>query len=61
MAPLDMLGMFAFVFNLVGLIICIVGLTLAQRMPKRWPGYTLAGVGFVIAATPLWAQLLANL
>lgn len=55
-----MLGMFTFVFNLVGLVICIAGLTLAQRMEKQWPGYALAGFGFLIAATPLWSRLLVG-
>ncbi|WP_444678150.1 hypothetical protein [Halomonas sp. E19] len=52
-----MLGMFTFVFNLVGLVICLVGLTLAQRMTRRWPGYALAVAGFLIAALPLWMRL----
>jgi ABC-type arginine/histidine transport system permease subunit len=55
------LGMFTFIFNLVGLVICIVGLTLAQRREKRWPGYALAVFGFFIAASPLWYQLFAGL
>ncbi|MCE8032520.1 MAG: hypothetical protein LPK20_17955 [Halomonas sp.] len=57
-----MLGMFTFVFNLVGLVICLAGLTLAQRrakhQQKRWPGYALAGFGFLVATTPIWAQWL---
>ncbi|MCE8019512.1 hypothetical protein HOP51_05170 [Halomonas sp. MCCC 1A11036] len=57
-----MLGMFTFVFNLVGLVICLAGLTLAQRRAKhqqeRWPGYALAGFGFLVATTPIWAQWL---
>lgn len=54
------LGMFTFVFNLIGLVICLVGLTLAQRMAKRWPGYTLAGLGFLIATIPIWGQWLTT-
>ncbi|UYG05186.1 hypothetical protein OCT51_07410 [Halomonas sp. LR3S48] len=57
-----MLGMFAFIFNLVGLVICLAGLTLAQRLEKRkqerWPGHALAGLGFLIATTPIWGQWL---
>jgi len=53
-----MLGMFTFVFNLVGLALCLLGLTLAKRMTKRWPGYALAGFGFLIAITPIWSQWL---
>lgn len=52
------LGMFTFIFNFIGLALCLVGLTLAQRMQKRWPGYALAGFGFLIATTPIWGQWL---
>ncbi|MCC5884302.1 MAG: hypothetical protein JJU25_16920 [Halomonas sp.] len=59
-----MLGMFTFVFNLIGLVICLLGLTLAQRREKRqqqrWPGYALAGLGFLVATTPLWVQGLSG-
>lgn len=55
-----MLGMYTFVFHLIGLAICIAGLTLAQRREKRaqtrWPGYALAALGFLVATTPLWLQ-----
>ncbi len=55
-----MLGMFTFIFKLLGLVICLAGLTLAQRRGKlqqtRWPGYTLAGLGFLVATTPIWIQ-----
>ncbi|WP_163558862.1 hypothetical protein [Halomonas sp. NO4] len=46
-------------FNLLGLVICLVGLTLAQRRQRRWPWYGMAVAGFMVAATPtLLAQLL---
>lgn len=60
MTPL--LGMFTFVFNIVGLVICLFGLTLAQRRGKRklkrWPGHALAGLGFLVATLPIWGQWL---
>jgi len=33
------------------------GLTLAQKMQRRWPGYSLAVVGFIIATLPMLSQL----
>jgi len=35
----------------------LVGLTLAQKMQRRWPGYSLAVVGFIIATLPMLSQL----
>ncbi|QOR38253.1 hypothetical protein HNO52_06815 [Billgrantia diversa] len=56
------LGMFTFVFNIIGLVTCLAGLTLAQRRGRRkqqrWPGYALAGLGFFIATIPIWGQWL---
>ncbi|MWJ29414.1 hypothetical protein LG290_04215 [Halomonas sediminis] len=46
-------------FNLVGLVVCIGGLTLAQRMTRRWPGYVIALIGFLIAATPMLYQYIS--
>jgi hypothetical protein len=60
MSPQDLMEMATFAFNLIGLVICLLGLTLAQRMPRRWPGYTLAAGGFLIAASPLFYQMLAG-
>ncbi len=53
-----MLGMLTFIFNFVGLAICLLGLTLAKRMSKRWPGYSLAVLGFCVATIPIWGQWL---
>ncbi|WP_372609852.1 hypothetical protein [Halomonas sp.] len=50
------LEMTTFIFNLVGLVVCIGGLTLADRSRHRRLGYLLAGLGFLIAATPLLYQ-----
>ena len=44
-------------FNLIGMVVCLVGLTLAQKMQRRWPGYSLAVVGFIIATLPMLSQL----
>ena len=55
----ELMEMAIFLFNLTGLAICLIGLTLAQRMRQRWPGYALAAGGFLVAATPLLYQMLA--
>ncbi|MBF8222472.1 MULTISPECIES: hypothetical protein [Halomonadaceae] len=55
MSPQDTLEMATFLFNLLGLVICLLGLTLARR--RRLLGYGIAVTGFVIAAAPMLAQL----
>tara|TARA_R110002012_G_scaffold995_1_gene4144 strand:+ start:1582 stop:1773 length:192 start_codon:yes stop_codon:yes gene_type:complete len=45
-------------FNLIGMVVCLAGLTMAQKMARRWPGYVLAGVGFLIATLPMLSQLI---
>ncbi|EWG99806.1 hypothetical protein [Halomonas sp. BC04] len=60
MSPQELIEMFTLVFNLIGLVICLVGLTLAQRMRHRWPGYVLAVAGFLVAALPLFYKMLAT-
>jgi len=57
MTTFEMLQMLGYVFNLLGLVICIGGLTLARRPDRRLLGRSLAVLGFVIAATPLLLQL----
>lgn len=58
MDPQQWLEASTLAFNLIGMVVCLVGLTLAQKMTRRWPGYTLAGVGFLIATLPMLSQLL---
>ncbi|MFY0991517.1 hypothetical protein [Halomonas sp. C05BenzN] len=60
MSPQHFLEMATFAFNLVGLVVCIIGLTLAHRTRHRWPGYLLAASGFLIAASPVLYQLIAG-
>lgn len=55
MSPQDTLEMATFLFNLLGLVICLLGLTLARR--RRLLGYGIAVAGFVIAAGPMLVQL----
>ncbi|RCV89772.1 hypothetical protein [Billgrantia montanilacus] len=57
MSPQELIEMFTLVFNLIGLAICLVGLTLAQRMRHRWPGYAMAVAGFLVAALPLFYKM----
>ena len=58
MDPQQWLEAATLAFNLIGMVVCLVGLTLAQKMTRRWPGYTLAVVGFLIATLPMLSQLL---
>ncbi|PMR75494.1 hypothetical protein [Billgrantia endophytica] len=60
MSPQELIEMSTFAFNLIGLVICLIGLTLVQRMTQRWPGYALAVAGFLIAALPLFYKMLAT-
>ncbi|WP_346797380.1 hypothetical protein R5M92_01735 [Halomonas sp. Bachu 37] len=61
MPPQHWLDAFTLLFNIVGAVVCIAGLTLAQRMTRRWPGYVLAGIGFLIAATPMIYQAIMTM
>ncbi|PRY72357.1 hypothetical protein [Halomonas ventosae] len=54
----DLLQMLGYVFNILGLLVCIGGLTLARRPDRRLLGRSLAVLGFVIAAAPVLVQLL---
>jgi MFS superfamily sulfate permease-like transporter len=49
------------VFNLTGMLICILGLTMAQKMTRRWPGYVIAVIGFLVATMPMFYQLVLSL
>ncbi|MDR5904994.1 hypothetical protein [Franzmannia qiaohouensis] len=60
MATQELLEMSLFVFNLVGLVVCLVGLSLARRRRRRPLGYGIAVLGFLIAAIPMLAQLFGN-
>lgn len=48
-------------FNLIGMLICILGLTMAQKMTRRWPGYVIAVIGFLVATMPMFYQLVLSL
>lgn len=61
MDPQQWLEAATLAFNLIGMVVCLFGLTLAQKMTRRWPGYTLAGVGFFIATLPMLSQLVLML
>ncbi|MDI5922924.1 hypothetical protein QLQ86_19375 [Halomonas sp. LR5S13] len=57
MTTYDLLQMLGYVFNILGLLVCIGGLTLARRPDRRLLGRSLAVLGFVIAAAPVLVQL----
>ncbi len=58
MTAYQLLSMLGYAFNVVGLLVCLGGLSLARRPRHRWLGRLLAALGFGIATTPLLAQLL---
>lgn len=58
MTTYDLLQMLGYVFNIIGLLVCIGGLTLARHPDRRLLGRSLAVLGFVIAAAPVLVQLL---
>ncbi|APE31733.1 hypothetical protein BOX17_12670 [Halomonas aestuarii] len=57
MTTFELMQMLGYVFNILGLLVCIGGLTLARRPERRLLGRSLAVLGFVIAATPVLLQL----
>lgn len=61
MHPQDVLEAATIVFNLVGMVVCIAGLTLAKKMSRKWPGYVMAVIGFQIATMPMFYQLVLML
>jgi hypothetical protein len=57
MSAYQLLQMLSYAFHFIGLVVCILGLTLARRPAYRWLGRGLAVLGFLIAISPLLAQL----
>ncbi|MEC9484141.1 MAG: hypothetical protein UMU75_12610 [Halomonas sp.] len=51
------LGIAGYLFNVLGIVVCLVGLHLARQPSRRLLGRGLAVLGFLIAATPLLLQL----
>lgn len=60
MSPQHFMEMASFTLNLIGMIVCIGGLTLAKRTRHQIAGYLLAGAGFMIAASPLFYAFFAG-
>ncbi len=58
MTPYELLQMLGYALNILGLLVCIGGLTLARRPERRLLGGSLAALGFLIAASPVLVQLL---
>lgn len=53
----QVLDMASYLFNILGIVVCLVGLTLAKRVERRPLGLSLAVLGFLIAASPLFTRL----
>lgn len=58
MTAYQLLPMLGYLFNIIGIVLCIVGLTLARNKHRRVIGGLIAVVGFLIAASPMLVQLL---
>ncbi|MGO2131377.1 MAG: hypothetical protein ACTH3D_00555 [Halomonas sp.] len=54
----QMLPMFGYVFNVIGIVLCIVGLTIARNKHRRVLGGILVVLGFLIAASPMLMQMM---
>ncbi|SDO88377.1 MULTISPECIES: hypothetical protein [Halomonas] len=52
MNPDPVWSMITYVCNILGMLICLGGLSLAHYSRYRWPGRVLAGAGFLLAASP---------
>jgi len=53
----DLLPALTLVLHTLGLVICLVGLTIARQPSRKRLGQLLAGLGFLIAASPMFGQL----
>lgn len=53
----DLLPLLTLVLHSLGLVTCLVGLTVARQPRRRRLGQLLAGLGFLIAASPMLGQL----
>ncbi|MFC3282413.1 hypothetical protein [Litchfieldella rifensis] len=57
MSIYEVLEMARYLFNLLGLVICLIGLTLAKHSRRKVLGYGIAVLGFLIAVSPMLVQL----
>ncbi|WP_192036331.1 hypothetical protein [Halomonas sp. YLGW01] len=53
----DLLPALTLMLHTLGLVICLVGLTMARHPRRKRLGQVLAGLGFLIAASPMLGQL----
>ncbi|WP_458527102.1 hypothetical protein [Onishia taeanensis] len=53
----DLLPVLTLVLHSLGLVTCLVGLTMARQPRRKRLGQALAGIGFLIAASPMFGQL----
>ncbi|GGX91530.1 hypothetical protein GCM10007160_18650 [Litchfieldella qijiaojingensis] len=57
MSAYELLDMAKIAFNIVGLLVCLAGLSLVKYRRRKVLGAGLAVLGFLIAASPMLAQL----
>ncbi|MDN3522506.1 hypothetical protein [Halomonas ramblicola] len=60
MNPDPIWSMLNYALHVVGLLVCLAGLTLARGERHRAAGRLLAGAGFLIAASPTLYALVAT-
>ncbi|WP_136253879.1 MULTISPECIES: hypothetical protein [Halomonadaceae] len=54
----NLLPVLTLVLHTLGLVTCLIGLTIARTPQRKRLGQVLAVLGFLIAASPMLAQLL---
>lgn len=54
----QMLPMLGYIFNIIGIVVCIFGLTVARNKHRRPLGVVLVALGFLVAASPMLMQLM---
>ncbi|WP_027967199.1 hypothetical protein [Halomonas halocynthiae] len=54
----QLLPMLGYIFNIIGIVLCIVGLTIAREPHRRILGSVLVVLGFLVAASPMLMQII---
>nr|WP_298249698.1 hypothetical protein [uncultured Halomonas sp.] len=60
MNPDPLWSMITYLCNIIGMLVCIGGLSLAHYSRHLWPGRIIAAAGFLLAASPTLYGLIAG-